>query len=422
MLDIKRIREERDRVARAVELRGRGILVDEVIALDDRRKSLLSKVEQMKSERNSASKKIGMLMKAGEDATAAKQAVRDLGDEIKVIDEALRDVQTELRDKQLSIPNVPHVSVPEGENESHNLYPRSWGEKRDFDFKPLLHGELGDKLNLFDFERAAKMTGAGFPLFRGAGARLERALINFMLDLHVNEHDFEEMSPPFVCNADAMTGTGQLPKMAEDMYTVPIDGLYLVPTAEVPVTNYYLNEIISDELPISFTAYTPCFRREAGAAGSQTRGLNRVHQFDKVEMVKFVKPETSYDVLEELLGCAEDVLRRLELPYRICELCEGDLSFAAAKCYDIELWAPGQEAWLEVSSVSNFEDYQARRANIRYRNDKGKPTFVHTLNGSGVACPRLMIAILENYQQEDGSVLIPKALQPYMGGLEKIEA
>jgi seryl-tRNA synthetase len=293
------------------------------------------------------------------------------------------------------------------------------GEPRAFEFKPLPHFELGDKLGLFDFERATRMTGAGFPLFTGLGARLERALISFMLDLHTREHGYTEMAPPFVVNRASMTGTGQLPKLQDDMYHAT-DDLWLIPTAEVPVTNYFRDEIIDRPLPVYFTAYTPCFRREAGAAGRETRGLIRVHQFDKVEMVKFVEPATSYDELEKLVANAETVLQRLGLHYRVLELCAGDMSFAAAKCYDIELWAPGHNGWLEVSSCSNFEDFQARRAGIRYRGADGKPAFVHTLNGSGVALPRLVVAILENGQQADGSVILPEAIRPYMGGVERL--
>ncbi len=320
----------------------------------------------------------------------------------------------------LSLPNVPHSSTPVGPNETANVVVREHGARPTFEFEPKSHMELGETLGLFDFPRGARMTGAGFPMFVGMGARLERALIQFMLDLHTTEHGYTEIAPPFVCNTAAMTGTGQLPKMAEDMYNVTADGLYLIPTAEVPVTNFFREEIIDRPLPICLTAYTPCFRREAGAAGKLTRGLLRVHQFDKVEMVKFVEPATSYGELEALLGNAETVLQRLGLHYRILELCTGDLSFAAAKCYDIELWAPGHDGWLEVSSCSNFEDFQARRAGIRYRDANGKAQFVHTLYGSGVALPRLVVALLENGQQPDGSVRLPEAIVPYMGGVDTL--
>jgi seryl-tRNA synthetase len=320
----------------------------------------------------------------------------------------------------LRIPNIPHASVPVGKDAAANREVRRYGEPKTFSFAPRPHWELGARLGLFDFERGAKLAGTGFPLYTGLGARLERALIQFMLDVHTTEHGYVEVSPPFLVNTAAMTGTGQLPKMAEDMYHVQSDDLWLVPTAEVPVTNIYREELIRAPLPIKLTAYSPCFRREAGAAGRETRGLIRVHQFDKVELVKFVEPETSYDELEKLVADAEDILRRLGLTYRVLQLCTGDLSFAAAKCYDIELWAPGQQAWLEVSSCSTFEDFQARRAQIRYRNRDGKPAFVHTLNGSGVALARLVVALLENGQEADGGVALPEALQPYLGGLRRI--
>jgi seryl-tRNA synthetase len=336
-------------------------------------------------------------------------------------DTEVRDLEARLKDNLLRIPNVPHSSLPVGKDAADNKVVRVYGKPCEFSFQPKGHMEIGEALGLFDFPRAARMTGSGFPLFLGQGARLQRALIQFMLDLHVKEHGYTEMLPPFVVNTASMVGTGQLPKMAEDMYHAT-DDLWLIPTAEVPVTNYYRDEIIDRELPVYLTAYTPCFRREAGAAGKETRGLIRVHQFDKVEMVKFVEPSTSYDELETLVTNAEDVLQRLGLHYRVLSLCTGDISFAAAKCYDIELWAPGQNAWLEVSSCSNFEAFQARRANIRYRKPDGKTDFVHTLNGSGVALPRIVVAIIENGQQADGSVVLPEALVPYMGGIKRLEA
>ena len=318
----------------------------------------------------------------------------------------------------LTIPNVPHTSVPVGPDSTGNVVARSHGEPRTFDFEPKPHWEIAQRLGMIDFERATRMTGAGFLLYTGWGARLERALYNFMLDLHGSEHGYKEVAPPFVVNTASMTGTGQLPKLKDDMYHVPSDDLWLIPTAEVPVTNIYRDDIVPS-LPTKLVAYTPCFRREAGAAGRETRGMIRVHQFDKVEMVKFTDPATSYDELESLVKDAEDILQRLGLPYRVLSLCTGDISFAAAKCYDIELWAPGQNGWLEVSSCSNFEDFQARRANIRYRTAEGRLAYVHTLNGSGVALARLYVAILENYQQADGSVIVPEALRPYLGGLER---
>ena len=423
MLDLRRIREQEAVVRQALVLKkSTHVDLDGILALDRERRRLLTAVEQAKSQRNSVSKQIGIRKKQGEDVASVMEEMRVLGDQIAVMDEEVRQVEAKLNELLLTIPNVPHASVPAGQDSADNVVVRTYGEPRSFTFKPLPHHEIGDRLKLFDFERAARMTEAGFPLYLGWGARLERALINFMLDLHVSDHGYREMAPPFVVNSAAMTGTGQLPKLKDDMYHAEVDDLWLIPTAEVPVTNYYLGEIIPDALPIKFCAYTPCFRREAGAAGRETRGLIRVHQFDKVEMVKFVDPATSYDELELLVKDAEDVLQRLGLHYRVIQLCSGDLSFAAAKCYDIELWAPGHNGWLEVSSCSNFEDFQARRAGIRYRGEDGKPAFVHTLNGSGVALARLVVAILENGQQEDGSVVLPEAIRPYMGGIERITA
>ena len=347
--------------------------------------------------------------------------MREVGQKISELDDAVRDVSKKLGDLLLTVPNMPHHSTPVGNDESANREVRTWGSIPEFSFDPKDHIELGETLGILDLPRAARMSSSGFPLLVGLGSRLQRSFIQFMLDVHVDEHGYREVWPPILCNTGAMTGTGQLPKMAEDMYHCT-DDLWLAPTAEVPVTNIYREEIIEEKLPIFLTAYSACFRREAGASGKDTRGLIRVHQFDKVEMVKFVEPSTSYRELELLLGNAEDILQRLNLPYRVLELCSGDLSFAAAKCYDIELWAPGQQGWLEVSSCSNFEDFQARRAAIRYRNHDGQVNFVHTLNGSGVALPRLVIAILENGQQEDGSILLPEALIPYMCGIDRIEA
>ncbi|MBU0678881.1 MAG: serine--tRNA ligase, partial [Verrucomicrobia bacterium] len=382
MLDIKTIRDNPEAVLTALRKKVPDLVLDDVIALDAERRSLLLEVEGLKNERNVVSKEIGRLKKSGEDISEIQKAMREVGERIGRIDDKVREVEAALHEKLLAIPNMPHPDVPEGADETANREVKMVGKPVEFPFEPKPHWDLAEKLGLLDFERATKITGAGFPLFRGLGARLERALIQFMLDLHVTEHGYTEISPPFVCNTAAMTGTGQLPKMEEDMYAVSQDDLYLIPTAEVPVTNIYRDEIIEESLPIRLTAYTPCFRREAGAAGKDTRGLNRVHQFDKVELVKFVEPADSYDELEKLLADAEVVLQRLGLHYRVIELCAGDLSFAAAKCYDIELWAPGQQKWLEVSSCSNFESFQARRANIRYRNAEGKTTHVHTLNGS----------------------------------------
>jgi len=392
-----------------------------VLALDDRRRAIVAEAEALKADRNKISKSIGLMIKEGKDPEEIKAQVREMGDKISAFDEEQREVEAKLRESLLYIPNMPSDTTPVGKDENDNPVIRSWGTRVELDFEPVPHWELGEKLGLFDLERGAKIAGSGFPLFTGKGAKLERALIQFMLDLHTEEHGYTEIAPPFMCNDTAMTGTGQLPKFAEDMYSVPIDGLYPIPTAEVPVTNMYGNEILTQELPICHTAYTPCFRREAGSAGKDTRGLLRVHQFDKVEMVKFTTPETSVEEHEKLTLDAEHVLQKLGLHYRVIELCTGDLGFSAAKCYDIELWAPAQDKWLEVSSCSNFMDYQARRAGIRYRNEDGKTAFVHTINGSGVALPRLVIAIMENNQNADGSINLPEAIQPYMGGLIKLD-
>lgn len=416
MLDIKRLREEEAVIRAGLARKHAAVDLDAIVALDRERRRLLTEVEALKSRRNAVSKELGARKQRGEDIEPAKAEMRELGDRIADLDRQVREVESRLESVWMTVPNLPHSSVPDGKDSSENVVVRSWGKPRAFDFTPRTHLELGERLKLFDFERAARMTGAGFPLYIGRGARLERALIQFMLDVHTREHGYIEMSPPFLVNTASMTGTGQLPKMKEDMYSIPADDLWLIPTAEVPVTNYFREEIIDRPLPIAFVAYSPCFRREAGSAGRETRGLIRVHQFDKVELVRFVEPATSYDELEKLVGHAEAILQKLELPYRVVQLCAGDLSFAAAKCYDIELWAPGQNAWLEVSSCSNFEDFQARRAGIRYRAAEGKPAFVHTLNGSGVALARLVVALLENGQQADGSVRLPQALAPYLDG------
>jgi seryl-tRNA synthetase len=421
MLDIKNIREHEADVRRALQTRGATVDLDAVLALDKDRRAMVSQVEVLKNRRNVVSKEIGALKKAGKDAAEMQKSMREVGDEIAATDQKIREIEEKLTNALLYFPNLPHASVPVGKDAADNKVVRQHGEPRHFDFEPKPHWEIGTKLGIFDFERAARMSGAGFTLMLGHGSRLQRALIQFMLDLHVNEHGYKEVWTPFLVNSSSMRGTGQLPKFAEELYHVPSDDLYLIPTAEVPVTNIYRDEIIKDPLPICLTAYTPCFRREAGAAGKETRGMIRVHQFDKVEMVKFVEPETSYAELETLVQNAEDVLQRLGLTYRIIQLCTGDMGFSAAKCYDIELWAPAQKAWLEVSSCSNFEDFQARRAQIRYRNKDGKTAFVHTLNGSGVALPRLVVALLENYQQADGTVPLPEALWPYMGGIKRLE-
>ena len=422
MLDIKRLRECPEEIREGLTKKGEcPELVDKILSLDEERRNTLTEVEKLKSHRNTSSKQIGTMKREGQDTSELETAMREVGQKISELDDAVRDVSKKLGDLLLTVPNMPHHSTPVGNDESANREVRTWGSIPEFSFKPKDHIELGETLGILDLPRAARMSSSGFPLLVGLGSRLQRSLIQFMLDVHVDEHGYREVWPPILCNTGAMTGTGQLPKMAEDMYHCT-DDLWLAPTAEVPVTNIYREEIIEEKLPIFLTAYSACFRREAGASGKDTRGLIRVHQFDKVEMVKFVEPSASYRELELLLGNAEDILQRLNLPYRVLELCSGDLSFAAAKCYDIELWAPGQQGWLEVSSCSNFEDFQARRAAIRYRNHDGQVNFVHTLNGSGVALPRLVIAILENGQQEDGSILLPEALVPYMCGIDRIEA
>jgi len=422
MLDIKRIRDNFEEVAEGLRRRGADVaLVETARDLDIRRRALVSQADDLKTQRNARSKEIGALKKAGQNTDAVQADVRAIGDTIASLDEELRLTEEALEAAMLRIPNVPYPTIPTGPDASANRVVRHHGEAPVFGFTPLDHIALGEKLGLFDLPRGTKITGSGFPLLKGAGSKLQRALIQYMLDLHTEKHGYTELLPPFVVNSASMRGTGQLPKMAEDMYHCEIDDLWLIPTAEVPVTNYFRDEILDCPLPVYLTAYTPCFRREAGSAGKDTRGILRVHQFDKVEMVKFVAPETSYDELESLVKNAEAVLQGLGLHYRILELCSGDISFSAAKCYDIELWAPGQQGWLEVSSCSNFEDFQARRLNCRYRDANGKPRLVHTLNGSGVALPRLVIAILEQFQQADGSVILPEALRPYMRGMEVLK-
>jgi seryl-tRNA synthetase len=423
LLDIKIIREQVDQVKKAVENKGEEADIDRILELDSNRRRILVEVEELRGERNRVSKEIGELKKKGEDATDLMEQMKGVSERIKAIEKDLGKIEEELDSSLLEVPNIPHSSVPVGRDEDDNVEVRRWGVQTAFGFEPKPHWELGETLGIIDIERGGKITGSGFIHYRGAGALLERALINFMIDLHVKSHGFTEVNIPFMVNRASMTVTGQLPKLESDMYALPADDTFLVPTAEVPVTNIHRNEILgADDLPIYYVAYSPCFRREAGAHGKDTRGLIRVHQFDKVELVKFVSPETSYEELESLVEAAEAVLQALGLHYRVVTLSTGDLSFAAAKCYDLEVWAPGLEKYLEVSSCSNFEDFQARRGDIRFRPAPGeKPRFVHTLNGSGVALPRTVIALLENYQQEDGSVRIPEVLQPYMNGLEKIE-
>ncbi len=423
MLDIKKIREDFEGVKAAVERRGKGDFgIGEVIELDKKRREVLAKVEAMKNQQSTTSKQIPKMKKAGEDTTELMAEMKALSQEIKALDAEVSEIETKLKDGLLNIPNTPHPTVPEGDDDSDNVELRTWGEPTQFDFEAKAHWDIGEDLDILDSERAAKIAGTRFTVYKGMGARLERAVINFMLNLHTEEHGFTEILPPFMVNRAAMTGTGQLPKFEEDMFYIPQKDFFLIPTAEVPVTNLRGQEIMEEaELPVYYTAYTPCFRAEAGSAGRDTRGLIRQHQFNKVELVKFVKPETSYDELESLTAAAEEVLKRLEIPYRVVKLSTGDLGFSSAMTYDIEVWMPSYGRYVEISSCSNFENYQARRANIRFRpEEKGKPEFVHTLNGSGLAVGRTVAAILENYQQADGSVVIPEALRPFMG-IDKIE-
>jgi len=416
MLDLKFVRSNPQVVIDALAKRGGKISLDSFMKLDEERRAILSQVEEMKSRRNTVSKQVGMMKKAGEDATAVMAEMRALGDEIDALDKRVKEVEEALTDQLLRIPNIPDAEVPDGVDDSCNKELRRWGTPREFDFQVKDHWDIGADLDILDFERAGKIAGARFTIYKGLGARLERAVINFFLDLHTEQHGYTEVFPPFLANSNTCRGTGQLPKFAEDMFHVENTDFYLIPTAEVPVTNMHSGEILDPaELPIKYTAYTACFRSEAGAAGRDTRGLIRQHQFNKVELVKFAKPEESYAELEKLTLDAEDVLQKLGLPYRVVILCGGDLGFSAARTYDLEVWLPGYNGYREISSCSNYEDFQARRANIRYRGENGKPQFVHTLNGSGVAVGRTVAAILENYQQEDGSVKVPEVLIPYMG-------
>ena len=421
MLDPKHLRENFESVEQRLAARGGAVTLDRFRELDSRRRELLREAESLKAVRNAASEEISRI-KDKSQAQPRIAEMREVSSRIKVLDEELRGVDDNLQAVLLTIPNIPHESVPVGASEADNREVRKWGEPPRFGFTPKPHWEIGEGLGILDFERGAKLTGARFTLYRGAGARLERALINFMLDLHTERHGYEETLPPFMVNRESMTCTGQLPKFEEDLFRMEGTDYYLIPTAEVPVTNIHRGEILKgSELPLSYTAYTPCFRKEAGSYGKDVRGLIRQHQFNKVELVKFAHPSTSYAELERLLADAEEVLRRLGLHYRVVELCTGDMGFSAAKTYDIEVWLPAQDAYREISSCSNFEDFQARRASIRFReDDKAKPEFVHTLNGSGLAVGRTLVAILENCQQEDGTVVVPEALRPYMGGCSAI--
>ena len=420
MLDIKRIRENLEDIKKAMDRRGeKEFDLDAVVELDDQRRELLKEVEALKSEMNIEQKKIPQLMKEGkkEEAEAEKVKLKELSDKIKGLDEKVKKVQDELQYRLLRIPNVPNANVPQGDTDEDNVEIRKWGEPRKFDFDFKAHWDIGTDLGILDFETGAKITGSRFTLYKDKGARLERSLVNFFLNTHTEKHGYTEVLPPFMANRDSFVGTGQLPKFAEDMFKLEGLDYFLVPTAEVPVTNIHRDEIVSaDQLPIKYCAYTPCFRSEAGSAGRDTRGLVRQHQFNKVELVKFVKPEESYEELEKLTNDAEMMLQMLGLPYRVVKICTGDLGFTAAFKYDLEVWMPSYNRYVEISSCSNFEDFQARRAGIRFRRDKNsKAEYCHTLNGSGLAVGRTVAAILENYQQADGSVVVPEVLRPYMG-------
>ncbi|NLP52351.1 serine--tRNA ligase [Bacillus sp. RO1] len=421
MLDLKLLRANFEEIKGKLQHRGEDLSdLDRFEELDAKRRDLLVQTEQLKSKRNEVSQQIAAMKREKQDADHLIKEMREVGDNVKELDEELRGVEEALELLLLSIPNIPHESVPVGETEDDNVEVRKWGEVPNFGFEAKAHWDIADELGILDFERAGKVTGSRFVFYRGLGARLERALFNFMLDLHVDEHGYTEVLPPYLVNRASMTGTGQLPKFEEDAFLIEKEDYFLVPTAEVPITNMHREEILSgDQLPINYAAFSACFRSEAGSAGRDTRGLIRQHQFNKVELVKFVKPEESYEELEKLTGNAEKVLQLLGLPYRVLSMCTADLGFTAAKKYDIEVWIPSAETYREISSCSNFESFQARRANIRFRRDpKGKPEHVHTLNGSGLAIGRTVAAIIENYQQEDGSVVIPEVLRPYMGGKE----
>lgn len=419
MLDLKRIRNNPEEIKALLANRGEDFdvtCIDEVVALDEKRRAILVDVEALKSKRNQVSAEIPKRKKAGEDVTAVMAEMREIGDKIKADDAKVSEIDEKINYIMLRIPNIPNPQVPDGETDEDNVEIKVWGDKTKFDFEPKAHWDLGTDLKILDFERAGKTTGSRFTFYKGAGARLERAIINYFLDKHVFDNGYTEILPPYMVNRESMTGTGQLPKFEEDAFKIENNGFFLIPTAEVPVTNFYKNEVLSgEELPIKHVAYSACFRAEAGSAGRDTRGLIRQHQFNKVELVKFCKPEQSYEELDKLVKDAELVLQGLEIPYRIVRICKGDLGFTAALKYDIEVWMPSYNRYVEISSCSNFEDFQARRANIKYReNPKDKPQFVHTLNGSGVAIGRTVAAILENYQQADGSVKIPEVLKAFM--------
>jgi seryl-tRNA synthetase len=426
MLDLKYIRENVHLVREGIQKKGEPDRLDELLELDVQRRDIIKDVEALKNERNSVSTEVGNLKKQGRDVSGLIGKMKGVSDRIKEMDDRLRGIQQQIDEMLLWIPNIPHESVPVGSDTSQNLFIREWKPDDgilgftphdELDFNPLDHIQLGKKLNILDFERGAKISGSGFPLYIGKGAALERALINFMISVHTGKHGYTEVFPPFLVNRESMRGTGQIPKLTEDMYRCDPDDLFPIPTAEVPITNIHRNEIFTaDQLPVTYTGYSACFRREAGSYGKETKGFLRVHQFNKVEMVRFVKPETSYDELEVLVGHAEAILRALRIPYRVMLLCSGDLSFSAVKCYDLEVWAPAEQKWLEASSCSNFGDFQARRMNIRYKpGPNDKPVFVHTLNGSGLATSRLMVSLIENYQTPEGKIIVPKVLHPFTG-------
>ena len=422
MLDVKLLRDDLEQVKARLATRGAVIDWDQFVSLDRERREALAGIERLKGKKNRLSGEIGKLKKSGGDASALMREGEEVSEAIRQGEGPLAEIERRFEQFMLTLPNLPHPTVKVGRNETENREVRRWGDPPKFDFTPKNHWDIGEELGILDFTRAAKIAGARFTVYRDAGARLERALINFMLDLHSRENGYKEMLPPALVNRAALVGTGQLPKFEEDLFHLAPGDYFLIPTAEVPLTNLHRDEMLDPEdLPIKYVAYTPCFRSEAGSYGKDVRGLIRQHQFNKVEMVKFAEPENSYDELESMVQNAEEVLQRLKLPHRVVELCTGDLGFGAAKTYDLEVWLPGQNTYREISSCSNMEDFQARRASIRYRKEKkGRPSFVHTLNGSGLAVGRTFVAVLENYQQQDGSVIIPEALRPYMGGLERI--
>lgn len=422
MLDIKLLRDHLDEVKARMSTRSIAVDWDQFVSLDRERRDAVANTERLKEKKNRLSGEIGKLKKSGADASALMREVEELSEAIRSSEGPLADTEARFEQLMLTLPNLPHASVKVGKDERDNREVRRWGEPPKFGFAPKNHWDIGEELGILDFARAAKIAGARFAVYRDAGAKLERALINFMLDLHTGENGYKEMLPPALVNRAALVGTGQLPKFEDDLFHVAPGDYFLIPTAEVPLTNLHRDEMLErDELPIKYVAYTPCFRSEAGSYGKDVRGLIRQHQFNKVEMVKLTEPEDSYNELETMVRNAEEVLKRLDLPYRVVELCTGDMGFGAAKTYDLEVWLPGQNTYREISSCSNCEEFQARRANIRYRKEKkGRPLFVHTLNGSGLAVGRTLVAVLENYQQEDGSVIIPNALRDYMGGLDRI--